>query len=250
MIRREKMVIPPSFKDYTDLVTEINPVDGVLKSTKEFRKLISSIPKRKADYAYAPGKWTLKVMLQHLIDGERVFIYRSLHMARKDAAPLPGFDENSWADASRGNDRRWKDLVEEYFTLRKANELFFTSLNEEQLLQTGTANNTTVSVAALAMVAAGHLRHHIGVIEERYLKPYPAKEKSSAAPAKKKAAKKKAEVKKKQTPGKKKESAPKKKAAPRKSTDTGALKKDIGFAVPKGGTPARKKAAKKKGSRA
>ncbi|NML23911.1 DinB family protein [Pseudoflavitalea sp. G-6-1-2] len=251
MIRREKMVIPESYKGYTDLVTEINPVDGLLKSTKQFRKLINSIPKQKADYAYAPGKWTLKELLQHIIDSERVFVYRSLHMARKDAAALPGFEENDWADASRGKERKWKDLIEEFFFLRKANELFFVSLNEQQLLQTGTANNNTVSVAALALAIAGHLRHHIGVIEKRYLKPYPAKEKSQAAPvkknaAKKNAAKKKAEVKKKEAPGKKKVNTPKKKSAPRKTTETGDLKKDVGFATPKGGAPVRKKAAKRK----
>ncbi|MBO9683381.1 MAG: DinB family protein [Flavisolibacter sp.] len=223
MINRANLLIPPGMQGYVSRVKETDPIEAISRNTKQFRKLLNDIPKSKASYAYAPGKWTLKEMLQHIIDGERVFAYRALHFARKDTNPLPGFDENQWADNSQANKRKWKELVNEFFILREANEMLFRNLDEQQLHHTGTANNHQASVATLIFVSAGHLDHHMSIIKERYLQPYPAEPSKSSTKSRKKAGKKKAEVQK---------SAPKKKAAPKGKTQTGNLKKDVGFATP------------------
>ncbi|WP_127124994.1 DinB family protein [Pseudoflavitalea rhizosphaerae] len=237
MIKKKNLSVPPSMAAYVTRIREKDPVVAVSSNTKAFRKLIKSIPNKKADYAYAPGKWTLKEMLQHIIDAERVFAFRALHIARKDPNALPGFDENAWADNSKANARKWKDLVEEFFLLRNANERFFSTLDEEQLLHAGIANNSHVSVATLAFVAAGHLDHHMNIILTRYLQPYPAGPVSSATKIRKKAGKKKAEIQKKAT---------KNKPVKPSKIQTGGLKKDVGFtkpgkAVKEKSTPAKKK---------
>ena len=251
---RENLQIPPSMHGYVNLVKEKDPVKGITRNTRQFRKLLNDIPKKKADYAYAPGKWTLKEMLQHIIDAERVFAFRALHIARKDVNPLPGFDENMWADNSLAGKRKWKDLVNEFFVVRNANERLFAALDQQQLLHVGIANNSQVSVATLAFVTAGHLEHHMNIIRERYLQPYPAavkKEKEKPEKKKKdkpaKAAKApKADKKKSSKKADKKAEKPVKKSAAAKKTakkskpQAGALKKDIGFAGP-GKTTKKKK---------
>ena len=137
--------------------------------------------------------------------------------------PLPGFDENSWADNSNANARKWKDLIEEFFTVRNANEILFSSLDDQQLRHAGIANNSQVSVATLAFVTAGHLDHHMNIILNRYLQPYPAEPDKNATKSRKKAGKKKAEIQKKAT---------NKKPVNPSKTQTGRLKKDVGFITP------------------
>ena len=240
MINRENLAIPASMQAYVNRVTEKDPAKAITRNTKAFRKLLKDIPNKKADYAYAPGKWTLKEMLQHIIDAERVFAFRALHIARKDANPLPGFDENSWADNSKASTRKWKDLIEEFFTVRNANQMLFSTLDEQQLQHAGVANNSQVSVATLAFVTAGHLDHHMNIILTRYLQPYPAAPDKSATKSRKKAGKKKAEIQKKAT---------QKKDAKTSKTQTGGLKKDVGFTTPEKtgkGKPVKAKAPGKK----
>lgn len=236
MISRATLLIPPSMAGYVNLVKEKDPSKGIARNTKEFKKLLNKIPKSKADYAYAKGKWTLKEMLQHIIDAERVFAFRALHIARKDTNPLPGFDENKWADNSKAHTRKWKDLINEFFILRSANEMLFSNLDDQQLKHTGTANNSEVSVATLAFVTAGHLDHHMNIIRERYLQPYPAEPSKRSTKSRKRAGKKLAEV---------QNNGTKKKAAKSNKTQTGSLKKDIGFAAPgKATTPKGKTVSK------
>jgi hypothetical protein len=107
--------------------------------------------------------------LQHIIDAERVFTYRALTFARKDKTPLPGFDENNWAAESRSAQRSWKDLRDEFKTIRKSTELLFGSLDQEQLLAEGIAGNHPANSLAMGFVCTGHLLHHIQIIKERYL---------------------------------------------------------------------------------
>ena len=123
----------------------------------------------KADYAYAAGKWTLKEMLQHIIDGERIFNYRALAIARKETISLPGFEENMYAANSNANARDWEDLCEEFKTVRKSTVYLYNSFTDAMLSQMGTANNNPVMVAAIGFTTIGHLYHHKKVIEERYL---------------------------------------------------------------------------------
>lgn len=175
MISRKEVAttVPESFKRYVNAISENNLEEALRKNTRRFRKLLKNIPKKKINYAYAEGKWSLKEMLQHIVDAERVFTFRALHFTRKDSAPLPGFDENVWAITAKAPKRSWSDLVDEFLALRTANELFFTALDEDQLLATGTANNNQISVVGLGFVCAGHVAHHMNIIKERYLGEYP-----------------------------------------------------------------------------
>jgi uncharacterized damage-inducible protein DinB len=169
MVSRKDVIMPPSFTPYLQAIGENDLEAALRRNTRRFRKLVKDIPKKKINYAYAEGKWTLKEVLQHLVDAERVFVFRALHFSRKDGAPLPGFDENVWAITAKAPKRSWGELVEEFLALRASTEMFFNSLDEEQLLATGTANNNTAMVAGLGFVCAGHVQHHLNIIRERYL---------------------------------------------------------------------------------
>ena len=169
MISREEVIVSEFAQKYFDAAPEEDMLEALSNSTTQFKKLLKKIPKKKFDYAYAEGKWTLREVLQHIIDAEKVFSFRALWFTRQDVSPLPGFDENSWAATSKAGSRKWKDLVEEFFTNRASNEMFFQSLDDDQLKAIGTANNNQMNVIGLGFVCAGHVMHHIGIIKERYL---------------------------------------------------------------------------------
>lgn len=179
MILRKDVSAPNTpYQNYIDKAGDDNMLKALNLSTKRFRKLIKSIPKKKIDYSYAEGKWTIRQLLQHVIDAERVFTLRALWFARRDPSPQPGFEENIWADNAIVANRKWKDMLEEFLMLRAANELFFTSLSDEELVRTGTASGNIVSVSVFGFVSAGHLQHHLNILEERYLaKPTKAEKK-------------------------------------------------------------------------
>lgn len=169
MVNRTQITVPDFYTTYINALQEDNLQEALANNTRRFRKLLKQIPHKKINYAYAEGKWTIKELLQHIIDAERVFIYRALTFARQDPAPLPGFDENTWAITAKAPKRKWIDLVDEFKALRAANEIFLNSLDDDQLQQTGSANNNAISVAGLAFVCAGHVAHHMRIIRERYL---------------------------------------------------------------------------------
>lgn len=176
-MKKSTIKAPGNFKNYVAKASDEDLSKALKNSTKRFKKLLDKIPGKKVNYAYAEGKWTIKQLLQHIIDAERVFVLRALWFGRKDASPLPGFDENNWALHAKVEDRKWKDMVQEFFELRSSTERFFASLSDDVLKTEGSANNTLLSVAALGFVSAGHVEHHIDIIEERYLAP---KKKKSA----------------------------------------------------------------------
>ncbi len=176
MISRKEVTVPEPYQNYVNKAASDDLLKSLNSSTKRFWKLIRTISKKKVDYAYATDKWTIKELLQHIIDAERVFVLRALWFARRDPSPQPSFDENIWAANAAVADRKWKNLVEEFLALRAANMLFFASLSDEQLTRSGTASNKVLSTAGLGFICAGHLEHHLDIIEERYLAK-PAKEK-------------------------------------------------------------------------
>jgi hypothetical protein len=169
MISRQEVIVPEFADKYFQATSEDDLLIALANSTKRFRKLLKKIPKKKIDYAYAEGKWTLRELFQHIIDTERVFAFRALSFAREDASPLPGFDENSWAATSKATSRKWKDMVDEFFSLRSSTQIFFESLDDHQLKATGTANNNLMNVGGLGFICAGHVMHHVWIIKERYL---------------------------------------------------------------------------------
>jgi uncharacterized damage-inducible protein DinB len=157
------------FDRYTKLVSEKNITEAFSKQDQVLNDFLAKVSEEKANYAYAEGKWTLKEMLQHLIDAERVFCYRAMCIARKETVNLPGFDENEYADNSGANSRSWASLAEEMKALRSATKLMFASFTEEMLHTTGKFNNTEGQAGRLGFITIGHTYHHIKIVEERYL---------------------------------------------------------------------------------
>ena len=131
-------------------------------------RLLSGLSEAQAMHRYAPGKWSVKEVVGHMIDGERVFSYRALRVARADTTPLPGFDENAWVPAAHFDRRPMPDLVADYQTVRAATVALFSSFEEEALVRMGTANDQPISVRALAHMIAGHELHHVAILRERY----------------------------------------------------------------------------------
>lgn len=130
---------------------------------------LSSIPESKANYAYAEGKWTVKQLLQHIIDAERIFTHRALWFARRSPAPLSGFDENEYADVADVSKRSVASLADELRAVRKSSEFLFNSFTDKDLNTSGTANTHAITVNALGFVTLGHFFHHKRILEERYL---------------------------------------------------------------------------------
>ena len=130
---------------------------------------LRSIPASREGHRYAPGKWSIRQVVGHLSDAERVFAYRALRFARGDSTPLPGFDENEFMKRSRLDDRTLASVVDEYAAVRAASVALFDSLFPEEWLRHGTASGKEMSVRALAWVIAGHELHHLGVLKTRYV---------------------------------------------------------------------------------
>ena len=156
---------------YSTYITLV-PEDDVLPALREqvgvMRKLAASVPVVKETHAYDAGKWTVRQIIGHLTDAERVFSYRALCFSRSDATPLPAFDENAYVDHARFNDVPLADMVEEFVLLRSANVKMFESLRDDQWTASGVANKNSISVRALAYVMAGHVRHHLNILRDRY----------------------------------------------------------------------------------
>ncbi len=134
----------------------------------ELQEFFNSLPDDKADFAYAENKWTIKQVLQHLTDAERIFAYRALRISRGDATPLHSFDENTYVENGFAAQRSLSSLKQEFNSVRAATDIFLLALNEEQIKRTGTASNNSISVNALAYLIYGHLLHHQNILRERY----------------------------------------------------------------------------------
>lgn len=159
---------PEYFTKYINLV----PEDEILTAFKTQLPLVTarlgSISEKNAAYSYAPGKWTIKELLQHIIDTERMFMFRSLAIARKETAVLPSFDENAYASASDANRRTWNELINEFITLRQSTTNLFESFTPSMINQSGKAASGNTTVNSLGFIIAGHVYHHLNVIKEKY----------------------------------------------------------------------------------
>lgn len=146
--------------------------DDVLSEASDqleiFPQYLRSIPHDKIDFAYADGKWTIKELLGHVTDTERIMAYRLLRFARNDSTGLAGFDENDYVMNAHSGDRDFNDMIEEFEAVRNANLFLFRSLTEEDLQRKGEANNSSISVRSLLFIIVGHVKHHQKVIEEIY----------------------------------------------------------------------------------
>lgn len=160
---------PAFFKKYVDMVPEEDLPTAFANQLPVITELLNNITEEKSRYAYAPGKWTLKELLQHMIDTERLFNYRALCFARKETVSLPGFDEDAYAANSNANARSWQQMVTEFLAVRKASELLYVSFSKEMLENSGIANNNRATVISIGFMIVGHVYHHKNVMEERYL---------------------------------------------------------------------------------
>ncbi len=169
MNRPEQNEYAAFYETYVSLVEETDIVSALEKNLYVLQNLLAEVSEEKGSYAYAEGKWSVREMLGHLIDGERVFSYRALRISRDDQTPLAGFEQNSYVANSNFSRAKLADLIEEFSLLRRSNILFFKNLFDEAWFRTGTASEATVSVRALAYIMVGHVRHHANILRERYL---------------------------------------------------------------------------------
>lgn len=156
------------FGRYVALVPEGNILEVLRESIAETCSLVRSAAPSKADFAYAPGKWTVKEVIGHLSDVERVMVYRALRISRTDRIPLASFDEELYVLEGGFGDRTLDSLLEELRVIRQATVSFFAGLSEHAWTRRGTAANSPISVRALASIIAGHELHHRRVLRERY----------------------------------------------------------------------------------
>ena len=160
---------PAYFQKYVALVPEDDLITAFKNQLPLLNQFLSTITEEKSAYAYDTGKWTLKELLQHMIDTERIFNYRALCFARKETVSLPGFDENDYAANSNANARSWQDMLEEFISVRNSTEMLYKSFSTDMLENTGKSNNNPATVNSLGFTTLGHFYHHKKVMEERYL---------------------------------------------------------------------------------
>ncbi|TKC12528.1 DinB family protein [Pedobacter polaris] len=158
---------PEWYERYISLV-EGDVIEILEKQISDFSNFINNLIE-KGDYAYAPGKWTIKELVGHIIDTERIMAFRLTCFARNEKGQIPGFEEDEYVANANFKARSLFSLSEEFAQLRKANMFLIKSLNDEELARSGNANGNLISVKALVYVLAGHIIHHTNVIKERYL---------------------------------------------------------------------------------
>jgi len=156
------------YQTYVDRVPDGDVVELLARQIEETGALLATVPEADAGFRYAPGKWSIREVMGHLADSERVFSYRALRFARGDETPLASFDQDQWMPGSRFDQRPLGDLVAEFRAVRQATLALLRSCNPDAFARWGTASGHRVTVRALAYVIAGHERHHVAILRERY----------------------------------------------------------------------------------
>jgi uncharacterized damage-inducible protein DinB len=157
----------PFYAGYIAKVADANPLSTLASQVAAFENL-RVLPEETGDYRYAEGKWSVKEVLGHMADAERVFSYRLLRIARADKTPLAGFEENAWAEVAPHGRRPLADVVDELIAVRRATITLVGSLDETAAGNVGMANNNAVSGRAICWIIPGHAQHHLGILSERY----------------------------------------------------------------------------------
>jgi len=164
---------PGELAEYAQVDIDLVPGDDAVTALLELKQLtlelFGSFTEDTAAVAYAPGKWSAKQVLGHLADDERIFAYRALCIARGDASPLPGFDENTYASAAKSDRLALPELLEDYVAVRHASVTLFKGLDPEAWRRTGMVNGYSATPRGLAFHIAGHELHHHRVLRDRYL---------------------------------------------------------------------------------
>lgn len=158
----------PYYLPYVSRVAEGDFIEILTKQAEQTKERLSSLSDTQACFRYAPNKWSIKEVLGHIADTERVMAYRLLSVARGETRDLPGFDENDFIAHAAFNEQTLEELIENYEAVRKSTIHLIKSLSIEAFLRRGSANNYSVTVRALIAIIAGHEIHHLAIIEERY----------------------------------------------------------------------------------
>ncbi|HUC81462.1 MAG TPA: DinB family protein [Flavisolibacter sp.] len=161
--------VPAFYHHYINQTKEEDVNETIRNNSKTAVAFFREIPEEKWTYRYADGKWSIKEMVQHIIDADRIFSYRALCIARGEKGSLPGFEENDYAAASRADNRTSAELINEFETLRNSIVQLFASFDDEQLASVGTANGNPIAANAIGFIIAGHTQHHLNILKERYL---------------------------------------------------------------------------------
>lgn len=161
--------VPHFYKNYVKQVEESDLLQALRISGHRALELVHSIPQNKIDFKYAPEKWTIRELLCHMIDAERIFAYRALRFARNDKTPLAGFEENDYAPQANASGRSLERITAEMAHLRSSTIDLFEGFTPEMLTRKGTSNSNELSVVALGFIIAGHEMHHCHILKERYL---------------------------------------------------------------------------------
>lgn len=169
MNRPERTEYDPYYERYVSLVENDEILDTLGTQSIKLNALLSGMPEERGEFRYADGKWSIKELLGHLIDGERMFAYRLFRISRGDQTPIEGFEQDGYIENAHSDERSFSDLLDEFSLLRRANMLFFNNLTPEAWDRVGTANNVKISVRALVYIMAGHIEHHLAILKERYL---------------------------------------------------------------------------------
>lgn len=165
--RPDQSEFAPFYAGYIGKVPDSGPAPLMREQIATLEKL-RSLPENKANHAYDSGKWTVKEVIGHVADAERVFSYRLTRIARGDKTPLSGFDENSWAKTAPHRRRPMADVIDEMIAIRRATLALVDSLDEQTVSNVGLANNNSVSARAICWIIAGHTKHHLDILRERY----------------------------------------------------------------------------------
>ena len=157
------------YTSYIDNATGINIIEGLKQNLDAVVTFYSNVPNDKHDYAYAEGKWTIKDVLLHIIDTERIFSYRALRIARQDKTSLAGYEQDDYAITAKANSRSLASILEEYKAVRQASIALYNSFDSAALKEIGEASGFPISVRAIGYILTGHENHHNQVVKERYL---------------------------------------------------------------------------------
>ena len=159
----------PYYRGYVEQVTEHDILPVLRSQLDALDVLLGRVAPERETYRYAEGKWSIREIVGHLIDGERVFGYRAFSIARGDRNNMPGFDQDEYMLSAPYNRLELEDLLSEFRLVRLSNIAMLRNLDEESWLRMGTANDAQITVRALTFIMAGHVRHHLGILRERYL---------------------------------------------------------------------------------
>jgi hypothetical protein len=169
MKRPQPTDYPAYYESYISQVKGDNVLRALEDQILMMQNILSDIPEEKEDFTYAEGKWTLKEVIGHIIDTERIMAYRALRFSRNDSTELPGFDQDTYVSAADFNKRSLYDLAHEFGVVRESNIILFKSFDEEALNRKGIANGKEITVRALVYIVAGHAVHHLNVLRQKYL---------------------------------------------------------------------------------